>query len=82
VTAQRRGPDTGPFDPEVLKFEPENLAKALGAISAGARTVFAKEVETTCFPPMAEQYYRLALAALEQAEGFARLADYNLSRGE
>jgi hypothetical protein len=30
---------------------------------------------------MAEQYYLLALNALEQAERFAKLANYNLMQG-
>lgn len=31
--------------------------------------------------PMAEQYYLLALSALEQAERFAKLAHYHLMQG-
>jgi len=67
---------------ESIAFHPENLAKTLQELNVRARAQFAKEQETSHCSPMAEQYYRLALSALEQAESFARLADYNLSRGE
>jgi hypothetical protein len=67
---------------ESVEFHPENLAKSLQALNVRARAQFAKEQEESHCPPMAEQFYRLALAALEQAESYARLADYNLSRGE
>jgi len=69
-------------DAKALEFAPDNLAALVHALAVGARASLEKEVETTNFPPMSEQYYRLALAALEQAESFARLADYNLTRGD
>jgi hypothetical protein len=73
----------GPLDPGVLEFAPDALAAKLEALHQAAREVFRHELATSApLPPMAEQYYRLALAALEQAGSFARLADYNLSRGD
>jgi hypothetical protein len=82
ILTEKRAIASGAVDEEVLEVSPDNLAEKLSALRTKARAVFAKECETTNFPPMAEQYYRLALAAIEQAESFARLADYNLSRGE
>ena len=57
-------------------MDPEDLANA-------ARDLRVKALieDDAAMPPMAEQYHLLALAALEQAERFAKLAHYHLMQG-
>lgn len=57
-------------------IDPEDLANRARALRVEA--LFGDDVAMT---PMAEQYYLLALNALEQAERFAKLANYNLMQG-
>ena len=58
-------------------MDPEDLANRARDLRSEATT---EDVAAT-MPPMAEQYHLLALGALEQAERFARLANYHLMQG-
>lgn len=58
-------------------MDPGALVKETEALRTKA--IFAEEGPP--LPPMAEQYYLLAVSALEQAQRFAQLADYNLMQG-
>lgn len=62
-------PDIG--DPEKLSFACRALRES---------SLFSED--TAVATPECEQYYLLALAALDQAERFAMLAEYKRRRGE
>jgi len=63
---------------------PEWLAKECEKLRLKA--LFADEEENGCpltsLPPQAQEYLLLALTALEQAQRFAKLAEYNRMRGD
>jgi hypothetical protein len=60
-------------------MHPEDLAKRANDLHTEA--LFEGDAPIL-LSPMAEQYYLLAINALEQAERFARLAHYNLMQGK
>lgn len=73
----------------VIILDPETLAKAIAKIQLRARSIETcadndvSEDETLITPPpRCEEYFRLAMAALEQARAYAQLAEYNRARGE
>ena len=57
--------------------DPEALAKRLEALRV--ECIFEQEIN---LPPMAEQYYLLAIGAIEQAQRYAKLAHYHLMQGK
>lgn len=67
-------------EPEFIA-DPESLAKAIETMRIAA--VFEDEEEKTVQAgPQAAQFFLLAMAALEQAARFAKLAEYARRRGE
>lgn len=64
-------PASAPGEVDEPEMGPEDLGKAIEALRL--RALFDGREN---FPPQAEAYYLLALAALEQAKQFATLAHY------
>jgi hypothetical protein len=71
----------GPTGAEEERFiDPEDLAKRISSLRDAA--LFNGPVADRAMAPMTEQYYLLAISALEQAERFATLSHYNEMRGQ
>lgn len=62
--------------------DPEWFAKACEDLRTKALFGTDDDAPTAHLPPEAEQYMLLAIGALEQAQRFAKLAEYKLARGE